>query len=105
MREKYSIYDQEANSSLEDTHPGATGKEFDAEIIYMSLFLGRLKGGDKWITLPAYEPTHSVRARLYHVFFCTSILSGNLIREYLQALGMKTPQRCVPSTRTSEGTL
>ncbi|KAH0781613.1 hypothetical protein KY290_001211 [Solanum tuberosum] len=48
----------------------------------MPPFLGRLKGGDKKITLPAYERTHSVGAR---------VVPGALVYEHLKALGMLKP--------------
>ena len=60
MHGKYSIREKETSGCPDDTHPGATGKDIDKEIIFKPLFLGCLKGGDKWITLPAYEPTHRV---------------------------------------------
>uniref|UniRef100_M1DZW8 Uncharacterized protein n=1 Tax=Solanum tuberosum TaxID=4113 RepID=M1DZW8_SOLTU len=63
---KFSFFNQEANSGPEDTHLGATEEDADEQIIYMSPFLGRLKGGDKKITLPAYERTHSVGERYGH---------------------------------------
>uniref|UniRef100_M1DGD2 Uncharacterized protein n=1 Tax=Solanum tuberosum TaxID=4113 RepID=M1DGD2_SOLTU len=47
IRGKCSFFNQEANSGPEDTHPGATEEDADEEIIYMSTFLGRLKGGDQ----------------------------------------------------------
>uniref|UniRef100_M1D9J8 Uncharacterized protein n=1 Tax=Solanum tuberosum TaxID=4113 RepID=M1D9J8_SOLTU len=82
IREKCSFFNQEANNGPEDTHPGATEEDTDEEIIYMPLFLGRLKGGDKKITLPAYEPTHSVGVR---------VVSYALSYEHLKASRMFKP--------------
>ncbi|KAH0755082.1 hypothetical protein KY290_025352 [Solanum tuberosum] len=74
--------EREANSGPEDTHPGATGEDTDEDIIYTPPFLGRLKGGDKKITLPAYERTHSVGAR---------VVPCALIYEQLKASHMLKP--------------
>uniref|UniRef100_M1DNQ5 Uncharacterized protein n=1 Tax=Solanum tuberosum TaxID=4113 RepID=M1DNQ5_SOLTU len=60
IRGKCTFFNQEANSGPEDTYPVTTEEGTDKEIVYMPPFLGRLKGGDKTITLPAYERTHSV---------------------------------------------
>uniref|UniRef100_M1DES5 Uncharacterized protein n=1 Tax=Solanum tuberosum TaxID=4113 RepID=M1DES5_SOLTU len=64
IRGKCSFFNQEANSGPKDTNPGDTEEDVNEEIIYMPPFLGRLKGGDQKITLPAYERTHSVGARV-----------------------------------------
>uniref|UniRef100_M1DN57 Uncharacterized protein n=1 Tax=Solanum tuberosum TaxID=4113 RepID=M1DN57_SOLTU len=64
IRGKCSYFNEEANSGPEDTHPRATEEDADEEIIYMPPFLRRLKGGDKKITLSAYERTHSVEERV-----------------------------------------
>uniref|UniRef100_M1AEV4 Uncharacterized protein n=1 Tax=Solanum tuberosum TaxID=4113 RepID=M1AEV4_SOLTU len=82
IRGKCSFFNQETNSGPEDTHPGATEEDVDDEIIYMPPFLGRLKGGDKKITLPAYERTHSVGVR---------VVPCSLIYEHLKASGMLKP--------------
>ncbi|KAH0663233.1 hypothetical protein KY284_028164 [Solanum tuberosum] len=82
IRGKCSFFNQEANSGPKDTHPGATEEDVDEEIIYMPPFLGRLKRGDQKITLPAYERTHSVGAR---------VVSCALIYEHLKTLGMLKP--------------
>uniref|UniRef100_M1D8F5 Uncharacterized protein n=1 Tax=Solanum tuberosum TaxID=4113 RepID=M1D8F5_SOLTU len=82
IREKCSFFNQEANSGYEDTHPGATEEDTDEEIIYLPPFLGRLKRGDKKITLPAYERTHSVGVR---------IVPCALIYEHLKASCMLKP--------------
>lgn len=66
LREKNKVFHhnmitkQEASGGLDDTHPGAIEEDIDEEIVYKPPFLGSLRGGDKWITLPAYEPTHRV---------------------------------------------
>uniref|UniRef100_M1DD01 Uncharacterized protein n=1 Tax=Solanum tuberosum TaxID=4113 RepID=M1DD01_SOLTU len=65
-----------------DTNPGATEEVADEEIIYTPPFLVRLNGGDKKITLPAYERTHSVGAR---------VMPCALIYEYLKASGTLKP--------------
>uniref|UniRef100_M1AQF9 Uncharacterized protein n=1 Tax=Solanum tuberosum TaxID=4113 RepID=M1AQF9_SOLTU len=81
IRGKCSFFNQEANSGPEDTHPGATEEDVDEEIIYMPPFLGRLKGGDQKITLPAYERTHSMGARVVpcRVLSSTSTLRGQSV--------------------------
>uniref|UniRef100_M1DEY6 Uncharacterized protein n=1 Tax=Solanum tuberosum TaxID=4113 RepID=M1DEY6_SOLTU len=82
IRRKCSFFNQEVNSGPEDTHPRATEEDADEEIIYMPLFLGRLKGGDKKITLPAYERTHRVGLR---------VVPCALIYEHLKASRMLKP--------------
>uniref|UniRef100_M1DNL4 Uncharacterized protein n=1 Tax=Solanum tuberosum TaxID=4113 RepID=M1DNL4_SOLTU len=82
IRGKCSLFNQKANTGPEDTHPGATEEDTDEEIIYMPPFLGCMKGGDKRITLPAYEQTHSVGAR---------VMLFALIYEHLKASGMLKP--------------
>jgi len=46
MGEKYPVYEQGANSFLDNAHPEAIEEDDDEEIVYRSLFLGILKGGD-----------------------------------------------------------
>ena len=65
---KYSNREQEANAGPDYAHPRATGEDGDEEIIKKSPFLGHLRGEDKWITLPDYETTPSMGAR---VLSCT----------------------------------
>lgn len=66
---KYSICEQESNTSSNDTHHGALGEDTDEEIFCMPPFLGRLRGRDKWITLHAYEPTYSLGAKVVSCAF------------------------------------
>uniref|UniRef100_M1DE18 Uncharacterized protein n=1 Tax=Solanum tuberosum TaxID=4113 RepID=M1DE18_SOLTU len=82
IRGKCSFFNQEANNGPEDTHPGATEEYADEEIIYMPPFLGRLKGGDKRITLPTFERTHNVEER---------VVPCALIYEHLRGSGMLKP--------------
>uniref|UniRef100_M1E0C5 Uncharacterized protein n=1 Tax=Solanum tuberosum TaxID=4113 RepID=M1E0C5_SOLTU len=82
IRGKCSFFNQEANSGPKDTNPGATEDDADDEIIYTPPFLGRLNGGDKNITLPTYERTHSVGVR---------VVPCALIYEHLKASGMLKP--------------
>uniref|UniRef100_M1DNZ5 Integrase core domain containing protein n=1 Tax=Solanum tuberosum TaxID=4113 RepID=M1DNZ5_SOLTU len=79
IRGKCFFFNQEANNGPQDTHPGATEEDVDEDIIYMPPFLGRLKGGDKRITLPAYVWTRSVGAR---------VVPCALIYEHLKVLGV-----------------
>lgn len=77
MREKYFVYEQEANDGPEDTHPGATGEDSGEEIIYKLPFLGRLRGGDNWITLSDNEHTHGVGVKVVlSVLLCEHIKWG-----------------------------
>ena len=64
MHGKYSIREKETSGSSDDIHPGETEEDIDEEIVYEPPVLGLLRGGDKWITLPSYKPTHPVGAKV-----------------------------------------
>ena len=63
-RAKNSPCEQGASGGPNDTHPGATVENAEEEIIYKPPFVGRMRGGDKWITLPDNESMYSVGARV-----------------------------------------
>ena len=62
MHGKYSIRDQEDTIGPEDTQLGETREDINKEIIYIPPFLARIS--DKRTSLPTYEPTHSVGAKV-----------------------------------------
>ncbi|KAK4724719.1 hypothetical protein R3W88_027498 [Solanum pinnatisectum] len=57
IHKKCSLFNQEANSGPEDTHPGVTEEDIGEEIVYKPPFQGRWKEENENTVLKAYEST------------------------------------------------